>query len=152
MYLSFMLHCSCTLYMRVSVQMDCMITRMWSVGIQYHHMTCTCTCMCTYGCTCASKYVAHCMGSRGSLMVRAPAAKAGGPGFDPRQLLPCFVFLFQLAYTNADGVKNLWCSSKVWLLSTQTWVNVKAPSNFWSLLPPSGLNAVIFEVWTFTND
>ena len=30
----------------------------------------------------------------------------GCPGF----------FLFQLAYTNAGGVKNLWCSSTVWLL------------------------------------
>ena len=57
-------------------------------------------------------------GTRGSV-VRAPAAKAGGPGFDSQQL-PWFFFLFQLAYTNADGVKDLWCSSTVWLLSTQT--------------------------------
>ena len=38
--------------------------------------------------------------SHGSV-VRAPAAKAGGPGCDPRQL-PCF-FFFQLAYTNSSG-------------------------------------------------
>ena len=35
------------------------------------------------------------------------------------------IFLFHLAYTNTDAMKGLWCS---WLLSTQTWVNVKAPS------------------------
>ena len=29
-------------------------------------------------------------------------------------------FHFQLAYTNVDGMKDLWCSSTVWLLSTQT--------------------------------
>ena len=46
-------------------------------------------------------------------MVRAPAAQAGGPGFDP-QWLP----RIQLA-TNVDGMKDLWCSSTVWLLSTQ---------------------------------
>ena len=44
-------------------------------------------------------------------VVRAPAAKAGGPGFDSRWLP--WVFLFQLAYTNADGMKDLWCSSIV---------------------------------------
>ena len=41
------------------------------------------------------------VGSRGSV-VRAPAAKAGGPGFDSRWL-PWVFFLFQLAYTNANG-------------------------------------------------
>ena len=52
-------------------------------------------------------------------LVRAPAAKAGEPWFD-FQHLPCFFFfLFQLAYTNVDGMKALWCSSTVWLLSTQ---------------------------------
>ena len=50
-------------------------------------------------------------------MVRAPATQAGGPGFDP-QWLPGF-FLFQLAYTNVNGMKDLWCSSTVRLLSTQ---------------------------------
>ena len=35
---------------------------------------------------------------------------SGCPGF----------FLFQLAYTNVNGTKDLWCSSTVWLLSTQT--------------------------------
>ena len=38
----------------------------------------------------------------------------------------------QLAAINTDmngvGVKDLWCSSTVLLLSTQTLVNVKAPS------------------------
>ena len=34
---------------------------------------------------------------------------SGCPGF----------FLFQLAYTNVNGMKDLWCSSTVWLLSTQ---------------------------------
>ena len=29
-------------------------------------------------------------------------------------------FLFQLAYTNADEMKDLWYPSTVWLLSTQT--------------------------------
>ena len=51
-------------------------------------------------------------------MVRAPAAQAGGPGFDP-QWLPRIFFLFQLAYTNVNGMKDLWCSSTVRLLSTQ---------------------------------
>ena len=41
------------------------------------------------------------VGSRGSV-VRVLAAKAGGPGFDLRQL-PWVFFLFQLAYTNANG-------------------------------------------------
>ena len=36
----------------------------------------------------------------------------GCPGF-------VFFFLFQLAYTNADRMKELWRSSTVWLLSTQ---------------------------------
>ena len=35
---------------------------------------------------------------------------SGCPGF----------FLFQLAYTNVNGMKGLWCSSTVRLLSTQT--------------------------------
>ena len=34
---------------------------------------------------------------------------SGCPGF----------FLFQLAYTNVNGMKDLWCSSTVRLLSTQ---------------------------------
>ena len=29
----------------------------------------------------------------------------------------CGCFLFQLAYANADRMKDLWCSSTVWLLS-----------------------------------
>ena len=35
---------------------------------------------------------------------------SGCPGF----------FLFELAYTNADGMKDVWYSSTVWLLSAQT--------------------------------
>ena len=50
--------------------------------------------------------------SRGSV-VRAPATKAGGTGFDSRWLL---------AYSNADVMKDLWSSSIVWLLSTQMWM------------------------------
>ena len=51
--------------------------------------------------------------------VRAPAAKAGGPGFDP-WWLPCFFFSLPAgSVTNVDGMKDLWCSSTVWLLSTQ---------------------------------
>ena len=60
-------------------------------------------------------------------MVRTPAAKAGGTGFDSRWLP--WVFLFQLAYYNVNGMrdllsivhlgcyqhrykwKDLWCSS-----------------------------------------
>ena len=42
------------------------------------------------------------VGSHGSV-VRARAAKAEGPGFDPRWL-PCFFFLFQLTYTNEGPV------------------------------------------------
>ena len=46
-------------------------------------------------------------------MVRAPAAEAGGPGFDPRWLpWPWVFFHFQLA-TSVDGMKDLWCSSTV---------------------------------------
>ena len=52
--------------------------------------------------------------SHGSV-VRDPAPKAGGPGFNSRRLP--FFFLLQLAYTNA----NRWriCGALVWLLSTQ---------------------------------
>ena len=50
-------------------------------------------------------------------MVRAPAAQAGGPGFDP-QWLPRIFFSFSWL-TNVDGMKDLWCSSTVRLLSTQ---------------------------------
>ena len=53
------------------------------------------------------------VGSRSSV-VRAPAAQAGGPGFDP-QWLPCFFYSFSWL----TDVKDLWCSSTVWLLSTQ---------------------------------
>ena len=59
-------------------------------------------------------------------VVRAPAAKAGGPGLNFQQLpwaqFPAAAlgfFLFQLAYTNTDWMKDLWCSSTVWLLSAQ---------------------------------
>ena len=50
-------------------------------------------------------------------VVRAPAAQAGGPGFDPRRL-PC-LFFFSLP-AGLDKMKDLWCSSIVWLLLTQT--------------------------------
>ena len=70
-----------------------------------------------------------------SSVVKALAAKAGGPGFDPR-LLPWVVFSwlivmhmdegsvvlwYSLAAINTDmnGLKDLWFSSTVWLLSTQ---------------------------------
>ena len=48
-------------------------------------------------------------------MVRAPAAiKAGDrTGFDSQWLTCAGFVLFQLAYTNADGMKDLWCSSTV---------------------------------------
>ena len=46
-------------------------------------------------------------------MVRAPAAQAGGTGFDPQDFFS-FSWL-----TNVDGMKDLWCSSTVRLLSTQ---------------------------------
>ena len=51
-------------------------------------------------------------------MVRAPAAQAGGPGFDP-QWLPRIFFLTAGLLIMVDGMKDLWCSSTVWLLSTQ---------------------------------
>ena len=38
---------------------------------------------------------------------------------------PGFV-LFQLVYSNVDRMKDLWCSSTVRLLSTQTRMNVMA--------------------------
>ena len=43
--------------------------------------------------------------------------RAGGPGFDLWRLSLGF-FLIQLA-SNVDGMKDLWCSSTAWLLSTQ---------------------------------
>ena len=39
-------------------------------------------------------------------MVRAPAAKAGGPGFDPRRLP--WVSLPDGSVTNVDKMKDLW--------------------------------------------
>ena len=58
--------------------------------------------------------------NRGSV-ARAPAAKAGGPGFDSRWLP--WVFFFSSSWlTNVDGMKDLWCSSTVQLLSTQIWM------------------------------
>ena len=54
------------------------------------------------------------------------AAKVGGPGSDPRWL-PWFFFSFTWLI-NVDEMKDLWCSSTVWLLSTQMWVNVKTTS------------------------
>ena len=54
-------------------------------------------------------------------MARAPAAKAGGPGFDS-QWLP-WIFLSSSWLTNVDGMKDLWCSSAVRLLSTQIAMN-----------------------------
>ena len=50
------------------------------------------------------------VGSHGSAF-RAPAAKAGGPGFDSRWL-PWVFFLFQLAYTNAE-VNGMVCGALV---------------------------------------
>ena len=50
--------------------------------------------------------------------VRAPAAKAGGLEFGP-QWLPWVIFVFSWL-TNVGGTKDLWCSSTVRLLSTQT--------------------------------
>ena len=44
--------------------------------------------------------------------------KAGGPGFDSRWL--SWVFFSSSWLTNVDGMKDLWCSSTVRLLSTQT--------------------------------
>ena len=54
------------------------------------------------------------VGSRGS-MVRAPAAKAGGPTFDSWWLPGIFFFFSWL--TNLDEMKDLWWSSTVWLLN-----------------------------------
>ena len=52
------------------------------------------------------------VGGRSSA-VRAPAAKAGDPGSIPGG------FFFSSWLTNVDGMKDLWCSSTDWLLSTQ---------------------------------
>ena len=54
-------------------------------------------------------------------VVRAPAALAGGHGFDPWRLPWIFFFFLSSSWlTNADEMKDLWCSSTVRLLSTQT--------------------------------
>ena len=45
------------------------------------------------------------------------AAKAGGPGFDSQWL--SWDFFSSSWLTNADGMKDLWCSSTAQLLSTQ---------------------------------
>ena len=50
-------------------------------------------------------------------VVRAPAAKAGGSGFDIWRLP--WVFFTSNWLTNVDGMRDLWCSSTVRLLSTQ---------------------------------
>ena len=47
---------------------------------------------------------------------------AGGPGFYPQQL-PWIFFFSPSWLTNVDGMKDLWCSSAIRLLSTQIWVN-----------------------------
>ena len=39
-----------------------------------------------------------------------------------------FFFLSSSWRTNVEEMNDLWCSSTVWLLSTQTRVNVKDPS------------------------
>ena len=54
--------------------------------------------------------------------VRAPAAQAGGPGFDPRRLPWVVLFFFYSSWlTNVDEMKDLWCSGTVQLPSTQIW-------------------------------
>ena len=60
-----------------------------------------------------------CLGDCGEL-ARAPVDKAGGPGFDS-WWLPWFFFSFSWL-PNVDGMKDLWCSSTVRLLSTQIWM------------------------------
>ena len=47
-----------------------------------------------------------------SSVVRAPAAEVGGPGLDSRQISSLLAGLL-----NVDGMKDLWCSSTVRLLS-----------------------------------
>ena len=51
-------------------------------------------------------------------MVRAPAAKAGGPGLDP-QWLPWVFFTLQAgSVTNVGGMKDLWCLAAI---NTYEW-------------------------------
>ena len=48
---------------------------------------------------------------------------SGCPGF----------FLSFSWLTNVDGMReDLWCSSTVWLLSTQMWMNVLRPHPYWA--------------------
>ena len=62
------------------------------------------------------KFALVAVGSHGSV-ARTPVAKAGGPGFDSRWLP--WVFSSSSWLTNVDGMQDLWCSSRVRLLSTQ---------------------------------
>ena len=55
------------------------------------------------------------VGGRSSV-VRAPVAKAGDPASIPGG---CLGFFYSSWLTNVDGMKDPWCSSTVWLLSTQ---------------------------------
>ena len=52
-------------------------------------------------------------------MARAPAAKAGDPWFGSQWLPWVVVFFFSSWLINVDGMKDLWCSSTVQLLSAQ---------------------------------
>ena len=64
-------------------------------------------------------------------MIRASAAQAGGPRFNP-QWLPR-IYLFQLAVTNVDGMKDLWCSSTVGLLDVNKVKDLWCSSTVWLL-------------------
>ena len=58
------------------------------------------------------------VGSR-SLVIRAPAAKAGGPAWIRFPVATLVFFFFSSWLTNVDGMKDLWYSSIARLLSTQ---------------------------------
>ena len=53
-----------------------------------------------------------------SLLRTLHVAKAEGPGFNSQWLSWVF-FFFSSWLTNVDGMKDMWCSSTVRLLSTQ---------------------------------
>ena len=55
-----------------------------------------------------------------SSVVRASAAKAGGPGFDPWQLP--WVFFSSSWLTNVDEMKDLWCSSTAAINTDMNWI------------------------------
>ena len=59
-------------------------------------------------------------------MVSVPVAKAGSLGLIPSG---CFGFFFSSWLTNVDGMKDLWCSNTVWLLSLN--IDMKGEKDLW---------------------